>query len=345
VEASLVSPAALDNPDLDVRPVGSGPYVAREVKIGDSVTYERREGYWDADAQMAKTITIRGVPDDNARLNALRSGQIDLMLSKVGQYDQASKLGTGFGFFAYPPSQVYAMYLNVDRPAVSDPRVRQALNFAVDREGISKSLLDGQCTPVGQPIPEPLEGSLSDPPIEYTYDPDRARQLLTEAGAENVTINALVGAGFSPQNEIGAALRAQFADVGVTLAVSPVDVVEAVGRYAQGNEDAMIQVRVQSTSAADSLARNYTNPRQFPGTVPPALPAALAPAYDPNVSDTDRTAALEQASAVITEDALDVFVCGVATQFAFSDRVIGVDNMGVSHYSGVFDLRYVGIAG
>src|SRR5690606_33860092 len=102
VEGSLISPQALDNPDLDINPVGSGPYVATSVKVGDSATYERREGYWDPAAQLSKTITIQGITDDNARLNALRSGQIDMMLAKVSQYNQASKLGSGFGYFAYP---------------------------------------------------------------------------------------------------------------------------------------------------------------------------------------------------------------------------------------------------
>jgi peptide/nickel transport system substrate-binding protein len=344
VEASLISPAALDNPDLDVKPVGSGPYVATEIKIGDSASYARRDGYWEPEAQLAKTINIKGFPDGNARLNALRSGQVDIINFSVGQYAQATNLGNGFGHFAYPPSQVYSLYMNIDKPNLNNQKVRQALNFAVDREGINKSLLNGQCTPTSQPLTGPMDGFLKNPPVNYTYDKDKARSLLAEAGVTNLTIDASVGAGLSPQTDLAAALAAQFGEVGVTLNVQPSDVIEAITRYAQKGQDSMVQVRVSDPSSAQSLARNYVNPRQFPGTTPPELVSALAPAYDPSTSAKDVTVALEKASSVVNEQALDVFICAVGTQFAYSDKVIGANSMGVSHYAGYPDLRYVGLS-
>ncbi|MCE4268743.1 MULTISPECIES: ABC transporter substrate-binding protein [Rhodococcus] len=344
VEAALISPKALDNPDLDINPVGSGPYVATSVRIGDSVTYERREGYWDPAAQLSKTITITGIVDDNARLNALRSGQIDLMISKIGQYPQASALGSGYGFFSYPPAQLYTMAMNIDSPEFSDVRVRQALNFAVDREGINSSLLNNQCQVSGQPLSVGADGHLSDPPIDYTYDPDRARALLAEAGVNGLTFNTLLGAGLSPQDEIASALQAQFAEVGVTMNAKPVDLVDMTAQFAAKAQPSIVSVRVGDPSSAQFLNRNYTVPRLFPGTLPAEFKNSLAPAFDPNVSEVDRTAALEATSAVAVENAFDVFLCAVSTQFAFADNVIGASNMGVSHYTGVMDLRYVGVA-
>ncbi|WP_024796556.1 ABC transporter substrate-binding protein [Tomitella biformata] len=343
VEASLISPNALDNPDLDVNPVGSGPYVATSVKVGDSAAYERREGYWDTDAQLAKTITITGMVDDNARLNALRSGQLDLILSKIGQYPQASTLGDGFGFFAYPAMQLYTMTMNTDSPEFSDVRVRQALNFAVDREGINTSLLNGQCMPSGQPLTEGVEGHLAEPAIDYSFDPEHARALLAEAGAENLTFTSLVGAGLSPQDEIAAALQAQFADVGVEMNIKPVDLVDMTAQFAAKTEPALVNVRVGDPSAAQFLNRNYTVPRLFPGTLPVEFRESLAPAFDPNMSEADRTAAVEATAAVAVDQAFDVFICGLSTQVAFSDNVIGSANMGVSHYTGVMDVRYLGV--
>lgn len=344
VEASLISPAALDNPDLDVKPVGSGPYVATSVKIGDSASYARRDGYWEPEAQLAKTINIKGFPDENARLNALRSGQVDIINSSVGQYKQASNLGGGFGYFAYPSSQSYALYVNIDKPNLNNQKVRQALNFAVDREGINQSLLNGRCTPTSQPLTESMDGFLKNPPVEYTYDKDKARSLLAEAGITNLSIDASVGAGLSPQTDLAAALSAQFKEVGVTLNVQPADMIEVISRYASKGQESMMQVRVSDPSSAQSLARNFANARQFPGTTPPEFLSALAPAYDPNSSSEEVTAALEKASSVVNEQALDVFICAVSTQFAYSGKVIGANSMGVAHFAGVPDLRYVGIS-
>lgn len=344
VEASLVSPQALDNPDLDVNPVGSGPYIATDVRIGESATYERREGYWDPEAQMAQTITLQGLTDDNARLNALRSGQIDLMVSKLGQYPQSSELGSGFGFYSFPAAQLYSMMMNNDDPALSDPRVRQALNFAVDRDGINSSLLNGQCEPVGQPITEGADGHLADPPLDYTLDRDRARELLADAGAEDLTFTALLGAGLSPQDQIASALQAQLAEVGVTLNLETMDLVEMNDRYSAGEAPALVNVRAGYPSSAQFLANNYASPRLFPGTLPDGFGESLEPAFDPSLTDSERTESLETTSNVVVEEALDLLLCAVPTQLAFSDKVIGASDMGISHYLGVIDLRYVGIA-
>lgn len=344
VEASIVSPEALENPDLDVNPVGSGPYVATSVNVGDSVTYERRDGYWDEDAQLAQTITLRGITDDNAMLNALQSGQIDLAFANASMYDRISQLGPGFSDYQYPPSQVYTALINVDRPALDDKLVRQALNYAIDRDGINQSLLNGLCEPTDQLLTEGVDGHLSEPSQPYTYDPEKARELLAEAGAENAEIEGIVTAGLSPQTEIAAALQAQFAEVGITMNQLPMDRVESVGVYGSGGSDALTNIRVYAPTPAQTLNNNYGNDRVFPGTLPDGFRDAIASALDPNASQEEQTAAIEEANGIANEEAFDVYVCGIGGSYAFTDRVIGVDNMGAAHYLGIMDLRYVGLA-
>lgn len=341
---SLISPAALNNSDLDVKPVGSGPYVATSVKIGDSVTYERREGYWDPSAQSAKTITITGIVDDNARLNALRSGQLDLAYSTVTSYKQGSALGRGFDFYSYPEANVYALQLNTSKPNVDNAKFRQALNYAVDREGISKSLTSGQCVPNGQPLAPERVGHLSDPPVDYTYDPQRARELLAEAGIQNATLNVVIPSGLSLQEGLASALQAQFREVGVDMQIQQADAATSSANYAQGAYDGYVQSRTPLPASNQSLARFYLNPRSFPGPVPEELRDAVLASYDPNVDESARDDAIRRAASVATEDALDVFICAVPTQFALSNKVIDIGSMGVSNFQGIFDLRYVGIA-
>ncbi|MFE4504119.1 ABC transporter substrate-binding protein [Rhodococcus sp. NPDC056743] len=341
---SLVSPQALNNPDLDVNPVGSGPYIATSVKIGDSVEYERREGYWDPEAQLAKTITITGIVDDNARVNALRSGQIDMMYSMVTGYDQASSLGRGFDFYSYPEANVYTFYLNTSRPNVDNVKFRQALNFAVDREGISRSLTSGQCAPTAQPFASSREGYLADPPVEYIYDPERARELLKESGVVNATVTAVLPTGLSLHEAIASAVQDQFREIGVTLDIRQADVATTASDYAAGSYDAYIQSRTPMPAANQTLARYFLNTRSFPGTVPDGLEEAIFESYDPALSDTERKAVIEGATSIATEQALDVFICSVPTQFAYSDKVLNVEEMGISNFLGIFDARYLGIA-
>ncbi|MEE2059216.1 ABC transporter substrate-binding protein [Rhodococcus artemisiae] len=147
---AIINPAALDSGvDLTIETAGSGPYVPTRIRLGDHISYERYDNYWAADAQNYKTLDILGIPDDNARLNAFRSGQLDAMLAKAGQYDELEQLTTssGLSMHSFPAATYYAIQLDIGQPGFEDPRVRQALNYAVDREAINSAFLNGQCEP------------------------------------------------------------------------------------------------------------------------------------------------------------------------------------------------------
>lgn len=343
---SIISPKALENTDLDVKPVGSGPYVLKEIKLGESATYTRREGYWDPKAQQAKTIVIRGIPDDNARLNALRSGQIDMMLSKLGQANQVKKLGGKFGFHSYPAASTYALLLNVDHENLDQVKVRQALNWAIDRDSINDSILNGQCAPNDQALTTGFDGFLEDPPIAYDYDPAKAKALLAEAGvADGFKMQLLVGAGLSPQDKMAPVLQAQFKEIGIDAEIVEQDLAQASGNYSKSDFDSYLQTRVAGPSSAITLQKNFDNPSTFPGTLPAEIRASINAAFDPSVDEAAALKELETASAAINEQALDVFICAVPTQVAFTDKVVGADTMGQSFFQGIPDLRYVGIGG
>lgn len=343
---SIISPRALGNKDLDVKPVGSGPYVLTELKLGESATYTRRDDYWDPKAQQAKTIVIKGIPDDNARLNALRSGQIDFMISKVGQADQAKKLGDGFKFYSYPAAATYALLLNVDLPNMDNFKVRQALNYAIDREAINKSLLNGQCEPNNQPLTPGFDGYLEDPPVAYEYDLAKAKSLLDEAGVANgFDMQLLVGAGLSPQDKMAPVLQAQFKQLGINARIVEQDLAQTSSNYGMSKFDSYMQTRVAGPSSAMTLQTNYESSRTFPGELPAEIRKSIDGLFDPSLDEASLKESLEEAASAINEQALDLFICAVPTQFAFSEKVTGADKMGQSFFQGIPDFRYVGITG
>ena len=342
---SIINPLALDDPDLGTTPNGSGPYVLTGLSLGDRATYEPAADYWDPDAQKVAEIEIIGITDDNARINALRAGEIDGMLSKLGLYDQVSELGDGFDFFSYPSSSIYSLYINQTSPELSDVRVRQALNYAVDREALNDTILYGQCPPVSQPLTDTYSaGYVADLADRYTYDPDEARRLLAEAGAEGLQLDVLFGNGLSPQQDMVQVLQAMFADIGVTLTPSPFDAATQTGEWVTGNHDLYMQVRTGSPTANDYLARSYTIPPGWIGDPVPEFKDLVDPTFDPTMAESEVDADLQEASTIAVEQAFDVFICSVPTQIAYADYVVGADSMGQSDFQGIFDLRYVGIA-
>ncbi|WP_308161246.1 ABC transporter substrate-binding protein [Dietzia psychralcaliphila] len=343
--ASIISPAAIDgNVDLSVETAGSGPYVADQILRGDRITYSRFDGYWDPEAQKAANLEIIGITDDNARLNAFRSGQIDAMLAKAGQTDDLEALlqQPQYRLETFPVAQYYAVQLDIGQPGLEDPRVRQALNFAIDREGINGALLEDQCAPISQPIAPEISGSDEESVDRYTYDPDRARELLAEANAPaDLRLRIITVAGLSPQQEMATAIQAQLAEVGVGVDIVPLPTADAQVRMGEGSH-ALLNPRLTFPTPAQSLQNNYLVPLRFPTAPSEEFVDAVNSSLDPATSDSDRISLYTQASRIASEDAYDIFICGIPTQVAYTDEVYGVDQAAQADFTGIVDTRFLG---
>lgn len=343
---SIINPKALDSPDLDTAPQGSGPYRAVSVTLGDGVVYERRDDYWDPAAGLAERIELRGIGDPSSRVSGLRSGDSDFALIQPTQYDAVRGFGDAFKVIVHPGAgNVQSIRLNTRRGPLADVRVRQALNFAIDREAISEALLNGIGTPADQPLTAIYEGHLDEPPVPYDHDPDRARRLLAEAGyADGFTLRMMV-ANYSPLSEISQAVQDQLGDIGVEVKLSPVDAVQAASMWTEGTGyDALLQVRNNYELAASVLSRNLLSPNGYLGDLPAEFTEAVETAFDPSLSDDERVATLEKASRLANEEAFDVYITVSPSPIAVTTKVVGAEAMGRAGFQGLFDLRYVGVS-
>ncbi|MDQ0382671.1 ABC transporter substrate-binding protein [Amycolatopsis thermophila] len=344
---SIINPKSIGRPDLDRVPDGSGPYVAESVRLGDGVTYKRAPSYWDPRAIKLAGLEIRGITNDNARLSALRSGEIDAMLSKVGQYDKASSLGPGFAFHSYPAAATYAIFLNTAHPVLDRVKVRQALNYAIDRDALNRAVLAGQCPPNGQPLTQVYQGAgyLPSPPVTYTHDVAKAKQLLAEAGVpDGFEMKMLVAAGLSPQDRMAPVVQAQLAEIGVKVTIDSQDAVQAFAMWKPGTTaDAYLQTRTAGPTGAMTLRDSYLLPGRSPGPMPGGFADAVTAAFDAGLSADQVDHTLQTASTLAVEQPPDVFLCALPTQVAYRSGVVGMDSMGQSDFQGVVDLRYVGM--
>ncbi len=164
-----------------IDPHGTGPFQVVEWNDRErTVRLVANPGSWRAPA-LAR-LTLKGLPDKAVRVQALRSGEVDLTLIDIEDVDFLH--ARGFAVHQGPSMQVMALAFNVERDPpspVADLRVRQALNYAVDKHAIAEILLQGMVAPSGQPASAVTHGY--HPGIEpYPHDPVRARELLAEAG-------------------------------------------------------------------------------------------------------------------------------------------------------------------
>jgi peptide/nickel transport system substrate-binding protein len=168
------------------RPVGTGPYTFVEWVKDDHITLEANPDYWGEKAKI-KRVTIRPIPENGTRVAELRSGGVDLIINPPPQ--EMAALGAGDTKTIVQPS-LWAITLGIDalRPGpLQDKRVRQALNYAIDKDAIIKGILGGLGTPINSLAVPEVFGYDPSLPV-YPYDPARAKALLAEAGAASMPL-------------------------------------------------------------------------------------------------------------------------------------------------------------
>jgi peptide/nickel transport system substrate-binding protein len=183
----LFSPAYLDDFEaLGTAPVGTGPYVLDEVVPDVSATFTLNENYWNEEIELFDSLEIVVFADEIASLNALKSGQIDAV--RISSMVAAEAETNGFRVVE-GVAGTFGLWI-ADRggsiqPALGDLRVREAIQYAFDREAINESMNAGFGETTSQSFaagtPEYVEGGDD----RYGYDPEKARSLLAEAGYED----------------------------------------------------------------------------------------------------------------------------------------------------------------
>jgi peptide/nickel transport system substrate-binding protein len=229
------SPKALENPDIDQIPVGSGPYVMvkdQSVK-GSQYVFTKREGYWNKDLQKWDKVTLKFLSDITARANALTSGQIDATLLDPSTSAQAE--GAGKKLLAWPVDWSGLLIFDRDGkivPALKEVKVRQAINHALDRASLLKNVMNGGGTITSQ-VFGPESGSyVKELDGFYSFDPAKAKSLLAEAGyAQGFEMKMPLLPGTDVVNNY---VKQMLGDVGIKVTLEPVPAADYQGLIGKG---------------------------------------------------------------------------------------------------------------
>ncbi len=160
--------------------VGNGPFKLKEWKVNEVITVERNPLYWDAKTVKLNGIQYYPIEDQNTEERAFRAGDLhitnEVPLDKIPGYRRDNK----DLILVDPYLGTYFYRLNVNKPALKDVRVREALNLALDRDSIVENITRGGQLPALGYTPQGM-GRYKTPEL-MSYDPDKARKLLAEAG-------------------------------------------------------------------------------------------------------------------------------------------------------------------
>ena len=168
------------NDEFNLNPVGSGPYKFKEWQRGVQVTLVRNDDYWGEKGPF-ETAVFRAVPEASTRVADLQAGAADLVVSLNS--DQAKQLeGTpGVKPLIVRTERVAYIGLNTTRPPFDDPKLRKAVAYAIDKEGIVEGILQGGQEVLGEVL-APVSFGYVDGIEPYPYDPEKAKELIKEAG-------------------------------------------------------------------------------------------------------------------------------------------------------------------
>lgn len=201
-------------------PIGTGPYIFQAHEAGNRVLFTRNDAYWRGTPSF-ENVVFRIMPDDFSRASALEAGEIDMAyllsdtsaerLAHVDGVEVHSLLGL---------RKFLGMY-NAEMPGgepLLDPAVRRALNYAVDVQGIVDAVFGGNAATLGGAFALPAEFGYSE--VEpFGYDPERAKQMLAEAGYPNgfpITLAYTVGT-YPKDKEVGEILASYLEAVGLKV--------------------------------------------------------------------------------------------------------------------------------
>ncbi|MBE7324442.1 ABC transporter substrate-binding protein [Nocardioides sp. Y6] len=194
---SMQSPTALEKYQDDAaanvntteystaHPTGTGPFVFDSWDRGSRVTLKRNDDYWGEKAKV-DTVQVVAISDPAARATAVRNGDVD-GADLIGPADLKPLEDEGMQVIPRAPFTVLYLGLNQKTKPLDDIRVRQAIAHAIDKDAVAAASLPEGSEIATQFMPQSVNG-WSDSVTEYEYDPEKARDLLKEAGAEGATI-------------------------------------------------------------------------------------------------------------------------------------------------------------
>ncbi|MGQ0569183.1 MAG: ABC transporter substrate-binding protein [Armatimonadota bacterium] len=212
---SIVPPALADAREFAWRPVGTGPYRFLGWIRGREMKLQAHEGYWGAKPAI-KDIVVRIIPDKQTELAALQAGEVDLVLDLLPEQTNLAPR-----FLSAPATEFSYIAFNTFKRELSDPRVRIAMNLAIDKDKLAKTIYGGHARPNNsQNLSEGMVGYNSTL-RPFAYDPARARALLVEAGYPNgfqITLHTPIGR-YLKGEETSEYVAQQLGEVGIRTRV------------------------------------------------------------------------------------------------------------------------------
>ncbi|MGB8622091.1 MAG: ABC transporter substrate-binding protein [Paracoccaceae bacterium] len=328
----IVSPAAVKEygKDFGRHPSGTGPFTFKEWRSNEAVVVEKNADYWDG-APSLDAVVFRPITDANTRTAEMLAGGIDLMV-EVPPVALSEFQGDKFKVVEQAGPHVWFLILNAKEGPFADKRVRQAANYAINKKALVNDVLEGTADVAAGPTPPAFAWAYNKDLDPYPYDPEKAKALLKEAGAEGASLTFYVtegGSGMLDPVAMGTAIQADLEAVGLDVKIETYEWNTFLGEVNPGLEgkadmaemawmtndpDTLPYLALRTDAFPDKGGFNsgyYSNPK-----VDKLLQQARV-----STDQAERAKLYKQMQQIVHDDAPWVFVANWKQNAVTSDRV------------------------
>lgn len=256
------------------KPIGSGPFQLVEWKKGDRLTFERNPHFWNPERPYVDRAVLSIIADDNVRMLKVQSGDIDI--ATFVPFNQIDKLkrASGVVIQVSPYDRIDWLQFNDKLPLFQDVKIRQAMNYAVNREAIIKAVLFGYGEPPTSFLPKMYLTDLDQKP--YPYDMAKASQLMAESSQPSgfaVTLKTVAGDVIG--NQVAQIVQQMLLPLKIKMTIEPVEndtqaqqVQNGDYQFAQAymtsdimDPSELVGYAAQSDGGSNAAYSNYKNPK------------------------------------------------------------------------------------
>lgn len=235
--ASILPKGYVESGDEFKNPVGSGPFTFVEWKSGDKVVLEKNPDYFDDDnmAQSEKMV-FKVIPEGSSRTIALETGEVDVVQELQTMDINKVKENSGLTLYEKGSTRVDFFAMNNEKEPFTNQKVRQALNYAINKDAIMAVAIEG----AGQEAKSVLaESMLGFKAADYEYNPQKAKELLAEAGYEDGFTTSITTSG-DQRKRIAEIIQANLMEVGITAEIEMLEWGTFIDMAMKGEHETLI---------------------------------------------------------------------------------------------------------
>jgi glutathione transport system substrate-binding protein len=268
----MISPAALKkygNKDIAFNPVGTGPFKFVEWKATDYLKVARFDGYWKKGYPKVDTITWKPVIDSNTRAAVMQTGEAQFTYPVPPEMAATLKAKPDLNVVAAPSIIQRYLSMNTQQKPFDDPKVRQAINYAINKDAVAKVAFGGYATPADGIVPDGVEYSVKIG--VWPYNVAKAKALLAEAGYPNGFETELWSAyNHTIAQKVTQVLQQQLQQVGIKTKITLLEAGQRVEKVESWQDPKTAPVRLyyvgwsSSTGEADWALRPLLAAESWP---------------------------------------------------------------------------------